>query len=125
MKSKIAIILRIYDYLISSLAGLFTAMLVFLVISPKWSMLPGMLTGMVLGLAVLMLIIICLGWIAGSFEIIMPGKFIVMIVGMGGGMWVTMAGPPAIDLALFGVFTGIAVAGVFHIYDNSLHGEQL
>ncbi len=124
-ESQTAIILRGYDYLASGLTGFLTAILVFWVISPMWPMLLGMLTGMALGIVVLLLMIVCMGWIAGSFEIIMPGKIIAMIVGMGGGMWAAADHVSACDLVLFGISTGLIVAAGFHIYDRSLHGERL
>ena len=125
MKSSSAIILRLFDYLTSILTGILTAMLVYGVVSPAWSMPVAMIAGMGLGLVALMLMVISLGWVAGSFEIIMPGKLIAMIVGMGGGMGVTQASLTAVDLAAFGFFVGLVVAICFHSYDKSLFGEQI
>jgi len=78
-------ILRIYDYLTAMLTGFITAMLAFWLVSTEWPVLLGMVVGMVLGIAALLIVIVGFGWIAGAFEIMMPGKFIGMIVGAGGG----------------------------------------
>jgi len=118
-------ILRIYDYLTAMLTGFITAMLAFWLVSTEWPVLLGMVVGMVLGIAALLIVIVGFGWIAGAFEIMMPGKFIGMIVGAGGGMWKTMGGTTMIDLATLGVFTGLVLAVIFHAYDRSLHGERV
>jgi hypothetical protein len=126
MKFNLAIILRIYDYLTAILTGFITAMLVFWLVSPLWAIPLGMVVGMALGIAALLIVIVSLGWIAGAFEIIMPGKYIGMIVGMAGGMWKTMeGGATMIGLVTFGAFIGLVLAAIFHAYDRSLHGEQV
>lgn len=126
MKSNLAIILRIYDYLTSILTGFIAAMLVFWLVSPAWAILLGMVVGMALGVAALLIVLVFFGWIAGVFEIIMPGKYIGMIVGMAGGMWKTMeGGTTMIGLVTFGSIIGLLLAAIFHAYDRSLHGEQV
>jgi len=125
MKHEFSMLLRTYDYLVSTLTGLGTAMLVSWLVSPTWSMATAMLVGVLAGLAALALAIFSLGWIAGAFEILMPGKFIVMIVGMGGGMWVVMDSPTRARMAALGIMAGIVMQGVFHLYDNFLHGEKI
>ena len=126
MKSNLAIILRMYDYLTSILTGFIAAMLVFWLVSPAWAILLGMVVGMALGVAALLIVLVFFGWIAGAFEIIMPGKYIGMIVGMAGGMWKTMeSGTTMIGLVTFGAIIGLVLAAIFHVYDRSLHGEQV
>ncbi len=126
MRSNLAIILRIYDYLTAIFTGFITAMLVFWLVSPTWPVLLGMIVGMALGIVALLIVMVSLGWIAGAFEIIMPGKFIGMTVGMAGGMWKTMAdGTTMIGLIIFGIFIGLVLAAIFHVYDRSIHGEQV
>ena len=78
---------------------------------------------MILGIAALIVVFLALGWIAGAFEILMPGMSIVMVVGMVCGMWVTMASPKISALLLFGFIAGLCIAVVFHLYDMSFHGE--
>ncbi len=124
MRSNLAIILRIYDYLTAILTGFITAMLVFWLVSPSWSILLGIIVGTALGISALFIVIVSLGWIAGAFEIIMPGMFIGMTVGMAGGMWKMMAdGTTMIGFITFGIFIGLVLAAIFHAYDRSIHGE--
>lgn len=123
MEGNPATLFRIFDYLTASLTGLTTALLVFLLVSPRWPMVLGMALGMALGVASLGLVFVGLGWVAGPFEIIMPGKFIGMIVGMAGGMWAASGGATLGGLFAFGVTAGLILAAVFHLYDKTLHGE--
>ena len=123
MEGNPATLLRIFDYLTASLTGLTTALLVFLLVSPRWPMVLSMALGMALGVASLGLVVVGLGWVAGAFEIIMPGKFIGMIVGMAGGMWAASGGATLDGLLAFGVTAGLILAAVFHLYDRTLHGE--
>lgn len=126
MKSNLAMILRIYDYLTAIVTGFIAAILVFWLVSPAWPILLGIVVGMALGIAALLIVIVSLSWLAGAFETIMPGKFIGMIVGMAGGMWKTMVGGTTmIGLIIFGVFIGLVLAAIFHVYDRSIHGEQV
>ena len=123
MEGNPATLFRIFDYLTASLTGLTTALLVFLLVSPRWPMVLSMVLGMALGVASLGLVVVGLGWVAGAFEIIMPGKFIGMIVGMAGGMWAASGGATLGGLLAFGVTAGLILAAVFHLYDKTLHGE--
>ena len=125
MESNSTTIFRIYDYLTAMLTGFIAALLVFWLVSPEWPIVLCMIVGMVFGSVSLLTVFAGLGWIAGSFEIFMPGMFIGMIVGMTGGMWIKMGDPTMFILLIYGVFTGFVLSAIFHCYDRSLHGEQV
>ncbi len=125
MESNSTTIFRIYDYLTAMLTGFIAALLVFWLVSPEWPIVLCMMVGMMLGIVSLLTVFAGLGWIAGSFEIFMPGMFIGMIVGMTGGMWMKMGDPTMIFLLIYGVFTGFVLSAIFYGYDRSLHGEQV
>lgn len=122
-EGNIAIVLRVYDYATACVAGVLAAWLASFIISPQWSMPVGMIAGMAVGFVSLAAMFIGLGWIAGGFEIIMPGMFITMGVGMSSGMWITAGDPSTTTLMVFGVFISLYVGAIFHGYDKSLHGE--
>lgn len=83
----------------------------------------GMLCGMLIGMIGLLAVFVVFGWIAGGFEIIMPGMFIAVITGMGGGMTAASGDTAAGGMAAFGIVTGLALQTIFRLYDISLHGE--
>jgi hypothetical protein len=117
------LLFRLLDYVAGVLSGVISALFTALVVSPNWPLPVGMFSGMILGMAALMIVFLALGWIAGGFEMLMQGMSIVMVVGMVCGMWITMASPKISGLLLFGFFAGLCIATVFHFYDKSMHGE--
>ncbi len=125
MENKTSILLRLSDYLVAVLIGSLCATVVYLAVSSSWSMPAAMLAGMALGMVVMIAVILPFALVGGIFEIIMPGMFIAMIVGMAGGMWVAAINTPAVVLIGFGFLTGLLIHGLFHLYDRSLHGELI
>lgn len=116
------LLFRLLDYVAGVLSGVISALFTAVVVSPNWPVPVGMFSGMILGMAALVVVFLALGWIAGGFEILMQGMSIVMVVGMLSGMWITMASPKISALLLFGFFAGLCIAMVFHLYDKSMHG---
>jgi len=123
VERRVRVLLMLFDYLVAMLVGCASALLAALVVPSGWPVLAGMLAGMILGMIVLVAAVIALGWIGGAFEIVMPGMFIVMSAGMVCGMAATSSDTTAVNMAAFGVATGLAIQFVFHLYDSSLHGE--
>ncbi|GMT41880.1 MAG: hypothetical protein IEMM0002_0291 [bacterium] len=118
-------LLMIFDYFAAMLAGCASAVLVAVFIQSGWPISVGMFTGMLLGMIVLVISVLALGWVGGVFEIVMPGMFIVMIVGMVCGMSKTSGNADVGQMVMFGLVTGLVIQSVFHLYNKSLHGEVL
>jgi len=115
----------LFDYLVAMLIGCASALLTALVVSSGWPVIVGMFAGMILGMVVLLLAVITLGWVGGAFEMVMPGMFIAMVSGMVCGMAAVSGDTSAVDMAAFGIAVAVVIQFVFHLYDRSVHGEVL
>ncbi len=114
---------KLFFYFVAIINGGGAALAVSFLVPSTWPMMGGMFAGMAIGVAVLVLSFLSLGWVAGPFEIMMPGMFIVKIAGMASGMWITMGDPKRETLVALGLITGFVVQLIFNLYDRALQGE--
>ncbi len=117
------IIFKVLDYIISALMGTGTLYFVSLVVSDSWNMLIAMITGMFLGMAVLLISVLLFVSVSTAFELFPAGMVITMITGMTAGMVITMI---EIDFQLM-LFAAIAFSLVVQLcidlYNMKLKGE--
>lgn len=109
---------RFVDYSSCMLIGSLSVALPYLIIPRGWGMLSAMSAGMVLSMSAAFLVSITLSGVSG-FETAVPGT----VIGMTFGMVPTGRIDSIFLLAFVGALAGGFVALVFHLYDNSLHGE--
>ena len=117
------IIYKILDYIISVLMGTGTLFLVSLVVNENWNMFLAMITGMVLGIVVLLITVLLFVSVSTAFELFPVGMVITMITGMTAGMLITMV---EIDFQLmlfasisFSLFAQLCI----DLYNMKLKGE--
>jgi hypothetical protein len=110
---------RFVDYSSCMLIGLLSVVLPYLLIPKGWGMVTAMSAGMVMSMAAAFFVSIALSSVSG-FETAVPGT----VIGMTFGMVPTdHLFDSIVLLALAGAVAGGVIALVFHLYDNSLHGE--
>ena len=103
---------KIIDPLVQATSGALVTFAVQLLVPTFWNMMLAMLAGGVCGMILMMLTMIPLMAVLGSFEVMIPMALVNMTVGMLSGMVVTRTPAPAGSLILAGAVTGLIIYGL-------------
>ncbi len=79
-------LLRMFDYIVALLYGTVAAVFAGFTVPDGWPMIPAMLLGMILGMAIVFPMLLLFSTMFGGLQLVMLGMITGMTIGMGAGM---------------------------------------
>lgn len=117
------ILFKILDYLIATFMGTGTVYIVSLVVHESWNMPLAMITGMFLGMAVLVLAVLLFIYVSTAFELFPVGMVITMFTGMSAAMAITMMETDLMFMLMAAAFFSVLAQCGIDLYNIKLKGD--